>query len=127
MNTQHESAQWVDAGPVDAIPSPGARRLPTAHGDIAVVRTGSGAVYAIGDRCPHKGGPLSQGMVFGERVQCPLHGLVVDLASGRAVAPDSGAVAVHPVRVDNGRILVGLTPQSAAAPCDGGCACAQAA
>lgn len=125
--TNNAVAQWLDAGPVDAIPAPGARRLPTAQGNLAIVRTGSGTVYAIGDSCPHKGGPLSQGMVFGERVQCPMHGLVVDLTTGLAVAPDSGAVATYPVRIVDGRILVSLVLQSAAAPCGGGCACAQAA
>ncbi|MFC5303273.1 nitrite reductase (NAD(P)H) small subunit [Azospira restricta] len=127
MTTIRNEMQWIDAGPLEAIPSPGARRLPSAHGDIAVVRTGSGAVYAIDDRCPHKGGPLSQGMVFGERVQCPLHGLVIDLPTGFAVGPDTGAVSTYPVRVADGRILVGLLPQTASAACGGGCACAQAA
>lgn len=127
MNTMNDTALWIDAGPVEAIPSPGARRLPTEHGNIAVVRTGSGEVYAIGDSCPHKGGPLSQGMVFGERVQCPMHGLVIDLKSGFAVAPDTGAVSTYPVRIDGGRILVGLAAQTASAACGGGCACAQAA
>lgn len=124
MNTTVNETQWVDAGPLDAIPRPGARRLPTGAGMLAVVRTGSGAVYAIADACPHRGGPLSQGMVFGERVQCPMHGLVIDLPSGAAVAPDSGAVGTHPVRIEGGRILVGLTPSSAGAPCGGACACA---
>lgn len=127
MNTMNDTALWVDAGPVEAIPSPGARRLPTEHGNIAVVRTGSGEVYAIGDSCPHKGGPLSQGMVFGERVQCPMHGLVIDLKSGFAVGPDTGAVSTYPVRIEAGRILVGLAAQTASAACGGGCACAQAA
>lgn len=127
MNTMNNEALWVDAGPVDAIPSPGARRLPTEQGTIAVVRTGSGTVYAIGDSCPHKGGPLSQGMVFGEKLQCPMHDLVIDLKTGFAVAPDTGAVSTYPVRIENGRIRVGMAPQTAATPCGGGCACAQAA
>jgi len=121
------NATWIDAGPVDAIPSPGARQLRTAQGNIALVRTGSGAVYAIADACPHKGGPLSQGMVFGERVQCPMHGLVIELANGAAVAPDSGAAATYPVRIEGGRIYVGATAASASAGCGGECACAKAA
>jgi nitrite reductase (NADH) small subunit len=127
MNTINNQEKWLDAGPVDAIPCPGARRLHTEHGDIALVRTGSNTVYAIGDKCPHKGGPLSQGMVFGEKLQCPTHGLVVDLMTGVAVAPDTGAVSTYRVRVENGRILISTMPQTAAAPCAGTCACAQAA
>lgn len=121
---------WIDAGLVDAIPSPGARQLRTAQGNIALVRTGSGAIYAIADACPHKGGPLSQGMVFGERVQCPMHGLVIDLASGGAVAPDTGAAATYPVRIEAGRIYVGTTAtsaKSASTGCGSTCACAKAA
>ncbi|MCK6404519.1 MAG: nitrite reductase (NAD(P)H) small subunit [Rhodocyclaceae bacterium] len=127
MNAINEQLQWFDAGPVESIPKPGARRLRTNEGDIAVVRTSSGAVYAIGDKCPHKGGPLSQGMVFGEKVQCPTHGLVVDLVTGIAVSPDTGAVSTYRVRVESGRILICMVPQTAAAPCSGTCACAQAA
>lgn len=122
------TSAWIDAGPVDAIPSPGARQLRTAQGNIAVVRTGSGTVYAIADACPHKGGPLSQGMVFGERVQCPMHGLVIDLASGVAVAPDLGATATYPVRVEAGRIYVNAAAATTASVgCGGECACAKAA
>ncbi|MFZ2855053.1 MAG: nitrite reductase (NAD(P)H) small subunit [Rhodocyclaceae bacterium] len=126
-NTANANTPWIDAGPVDAIPSPGARQLRTAQGNIAVVRTGSGTVYAIADTCPHKGGPLSQGMVFGERVQCPMHGLVIDLLTGSAVAPDTGAAATYPVRIENGRIYVGALAESANVGCGGRCACAEAA
>jgi nitrite reductase (NADH) small subunit len=124
------TSSWIDAGPVDAIPSPGARQLRTAHGNIAVVHTSSGAVYAIADSCPHKGGPLSQGMVFGERVQCPMHGLVIELATGAAVAPDTGAAATYPVRIEAGRIYIDVAaPKTATVSrgCGGECACAKAA
>ncbi|HEY5862859.1 MAG TPA: Rieske 2Fe-2S domain-containing protein, partial [Casimicrobiaceae bacterium] len=61
---------------VDDIPPLGARvwsRPGDAEGDIAVFRTADDRVFAVRDRCPHKGGPLSQGIVFGDRVACPLH------------------------------------------------------
>ncbi len=124
------TSSWIDAGPVDAIPSPGARQLRTPQGNIAVVRTVSGTVYAIADSCPHKGGPLSQGMVFGERVQCPMHGLVIELATGTAVAPDVGVTATYPVQIEGGRIFIDVAaPKTAAVSqgCGGECACAKAA
>lgn len=125
-STSSKTSRWFDAGSVDSIPLMGARQMRTEHGVIAIVRTGSGAVHAIGDACPHRGGPLSQGMVFGEQIQCPMHGLVIDLLSGTAVAPDSGAVPVYPVRIDNDRILVDVAAASAAVACSGNCACAAA-
>ncbi|MCK6412188.1 MAG: nitrite reductase small subunit NirD [Azonexus sp.] len=113
---------WVDAGPIEAIPAPGARQLRTSEGNIALVKTSSGDFHALQDACPHRGGPLSQGMVYGERLQCPMHGLNIDLHSGEAVAPDQGCTRTYPVRVEKGRVFVGL---SAIAEC--GCACAAAA
>jgi nitrite reductase (NADH) small subunit len=85
---------------LEDIPRLGARvvRSP-AHGDIAVFRTSDGRVFALEDRCPHRGGPLSQGIVFGERVACPLHGWTVGLADGCAVAPDRGCAKRFDVKV----------------------------
>jgi nitrite reductase (NADH) small subunit len=79
----------------------------TAWGDIAVFRTGDDAVFAVDDRCPHQAGPLSQGLVHGHRVTCPLHDTEVCLRSGRALeAP--GRVAVHAVKVVEGRVFLAL-------------------
>ncbi len=65
-------------------------------------------ICALDDRCPHKGGPLSQGLIYGKRVACPLHNWQIELESGEAVAPDQGCAHRHPVRVENGRVLLGL-------------------
>lgn len=100
---------WVDAGPTDAIPAPGARQLRTSEGNIALVKTSAGEFHAVQDACPHRGGPLSQGMVYGDRVQCPMHGFNIDLKTGQAIAPDHGCTRTYPVRVENGRIMVGLS------------------
>lgn len=100
---------WKDVGAVADIPAQGARTVETSFGRIAVFRTADGAVYAIEDKCPHLGGPLSQGIVHGARVTCPLHNMVIDLASGGAVAPDEGCVLTLPVRVDRDRILLDFT------------------
>ena len=97
---------WVEIGNVENIPRCGARVVQTPDGDIAVFRTGADEVFALHDRCPHKGGPLSQGIVHGKKVTCPLHSLILELSNGRAVPPDVGSVVTTPVKVDAGRILL---------------------
>lgn len=100
--------KWVVACDIADIPSPGARCVRTPQGNVALFRTGTGELFALEDRCPHRGGPLSQGMVFGGRVACPLHGMVFELESGAAVAPDKGEVQRYPVRREGERVLIGL-------------------
>ena len=73
---------WIDIGSVSDIPRRGARVVKAPGGDIAVFRTGNDEIYALRDRCPHAGGPLSNGIVHDRRVTCPLHGQVIDLGSG---------------------------------------------
>ena len=99
---------WTDVGAVTDIPLRGARRVPTPEGDIAVFRTGDGQVFALRDQCPHKGGPLSQGIVHGHAVACPLHNWNIDLASGEPMGADKGkgCTPVVPLRVEGGRIYL---------------------
>ncbi len=99
---------WAEIGRLDDIPMRGARTVATAFGDIAVFRTGEDRVYAVRDRCPHKGGPLSAGIVHGDKVTCPLHNWVIDLASGEADAPDEGQTACFQVRVQDGAVWLKL-------------------
>ena len=90
---------------VDDIPVLGARRVRRPAGtDVAVFRTADDRVFALLDRCPHKGGPLSQGIVFGEHVACPLHNWAISLVDGEARAPDIGCATRFAVRVDNGEV-----------------------
>ena len=93
---------------LEEIPRLGARRYGAGEGTIAIFRTEDDGVFAVRDQCPHKGGPLSQGIVFGRSVACPLHNWTIDLASGCAAAPDEGCVKRYPVRVVDG--WVELTP-----------------
>ena len=97
---------FVDIGSLDDIPRQGARLVRTAQGCVAVFRTADDRVFALDDRCPHKGGPLSEGIVHGTRVTCPLHNWVFDLATGEAQGADDGRVATHAVTVADGRILI---------------------
>ncbi|MFC5476525.1 nitrite reductase small subunit NirD [Paraherbaspirillum soli] len=76
--------------------------------DVAIFRGGDEQVFALLDRCPHKGGPLSQGMVFGDRVACPLHNWHIQLDSGCAVAPDDGCVRRFSVKVEDGQVYLDM-------------------
>ena len=96
----------IDIGALDDIPRQGARVVKTAAGCVAVFRTAQDQVFALQDRCPHKGGPLSEGIVHGTSVTCPLHALVFSLETGLTQGLDEGAVATYPVRVEAGRILL---------------------
>jgi nitrite reductase (NADH) small subunit len=101
--------RWIDACALDDIPRLGARRLRNAGGaEIAIFRAADDAIFALLDACPHKGGPLSQGIVFGHFVTCPLHNWSIDLASGEALAPDAGCAARFDVMVENGRVFVAI-------------------
>jgi nitrite reductase (NADH) small subunit len=98
--------EWVEIGRIDDIPRCGARTVRTAGLPIAVFRTGEDEIFALADRCPHRGGPLSQGIVFGRSVACPLHDWVIDLDSGQARPPDTGCAPSIPVRVIDRRVFL---------------------
>lgn len=99
---------WIDIGAIGDVPRRGARVVRTGGDDIAVFRTGEDEVFALVNRCPHRGGPLSEGIVSGRSVACPLHNWVIDLASGKAQEPDIGCAPRVPVKVAEGRILLRL-------------------
>lgn len=102
--TLHSTA-WIDIGGLDDIPRRGARVLKSPGGCIAVFRTATDEVYALDDKCPHNGGPLSEGIVHGSHVTCPLHSWVFDLASGLAQGADDGSVRTYRLKLEAGRIL----------------------
>jgi nitrite reductase (NADH) small subunit len=108
------SQGWIDVGSVEDIPRLGSRVVATPEGDVAVFRTGENEIFALRDKCPHKGGPLSQGIVHGKRVTCPLHSWTIELESGDAMAPDVGCTKTIPTRVTDGRVFIRLALQQAA-------------
>jgi nitrite reductase (NADH) small subunit len=110
MTMNARSGLWHPVCRVDELPRLGARRWLGGPEPIAVFRTADDRVFALADRCPHKGGPLSQGIVFGERVACPLHNWTIELGSGEALAPDHGCANAYPVRVEDGVVLVDVAP-----------------
>ncbi len=99
---------WTPIGSIADIPRRGARCVKTPLGRIAVFRTAEDQIFAIEDHCPHKGGPLSQGIVHGASVTCPLHNWVISLETGRAQGADEGAVRTIPVRVEGERLFIAL-------------------
>jgi nitrite reductase (NADH) small subunit len=106
--------KWTRICAIDDIPRLGARVV-RQGGDgpnIAVFRTAADTFFALADRCPHRGGPLSQGIVYGDRVACPLHNTSVELGTGCAVAPDKGEVQRFGVKVEGGAVFVELPLKS---------------
>ena len=97
---------WIRVCRTEEIPPLGARVVKRARGDIAVFRNDADEVFALEDRCPHKGGRLSQGIVYGRTVACPLHNWNIQLADGRAVEPDQGCAARYPVKVEDGEVYL---------------------
>lgn len=109
-----EAGNWIEIVALDDIPRLGSRVIKTDTVDIALFRTAQDQVFAIKDACPHKQGPLSQGIVHGTSVTCPLHNWKIDLASGEALGPDEGCTNVYPVKVENGMVYLGSLEAKAA-------------
>ena len=106
---------WTQICRIEDIPVLGSRRVARAQGlDVAVFRNDTDDVFALLDRCPHKGGPLSQGIVFGERVACPLHNWNIELQTGCALAPDEGCTQKFSVKVEDGTVFLDLLELHAA-------------
>ncbi len=105
---------WVRVCAIDDVPLLGSRVLERGQGDdIALFRPAAERVFALADRCPHKGGPLSQGIVSGDTVTCPLHGWNIALDSGQACAPDVGCARRYPVQLRQGEVWLCLAePES---------------
>lgn len=97
---------WIDVGAIEDIPLRGARLVKTPVGCIAIFRTDTSEIFAASNTCPHKGGPLADGIVHGQSVTCPLHNWVFDLNTGEAQGADDGRIATYPVRLEGGRVLL---------------------
>lgn len=103
------SPSWIDAAALDSLTAQGARRLMVGEVPVAIFKTQDESVFAIIDRCPHKGGPLSEGIVHGHAVACPLHNWSISLETGQALAPDKGCVKTIPVQLVAGRVLLDVS------------------
>jgi nitrite reductase (NADH) small subunit len=100
-------ADWKRICLLEDIPVLGSRRVTRSSGpEVAIFRTADDRVFALLDRCPHKGGPLSQGIVFGDSVACPLHNWTIGLATGEAREPDHGCTARFAVKLTDGEVFL---------------------
>lgn len=97
---------WIDIGAIEDIPLRGARKVTTKQGCVAVFRTDENTVFATSNTCPHKQGPLNEGIVHDQKVTCPLHNWVFDLNTGEAQGADEGRIETYAAKVEGGRILI---------------------
>ena len=101
------SGDWKRICRVDDIIALGSRRVARPGStDVAIFRNSRDQVFALLDRCPHRGGPLSQGIVFGTSVACPLHNWTIGLDDGCAKSPDEGCTPRFTVRVEAGEVFL---------------------
>jgi len=108
MFAMEEKTYWFDVGPVSAVPLRGARTVRTPNREIAVFRTASNDIFALENKCPHKGGPLSEGIVHGRKVACPLHNWIINLEDGEATGADHGCAKKFPVKIERGHIYIDM-------------------
>ncbi|MFM9969855.1 MAG: nitrite reductase small subunit NirD [Burkholderiales bacterium] len=101
-----EAPAWIRVCALNDIPALGARVVKNAPINIAVFRTAADEVFALSDHCPHKGGPLSQGIVHGKQVTCPLHNWNINLADGNAAAPDEGCSKTFQAKCEGGDVYL---------------------
>jgi len=99
---------WIQIGTLDDIPRQGARTINTKRGEIALFRTVDDQFFAVDNRCPHKNGPLAQGIVHGHRVTCPLHAWNINLETGDVVAPDVGCTHRYALKIESGILFIEL-------------------
>lgn len=102
--------RWHTIGPISDIPRRGARCVRNGDMTIAIFRTADDHIYAVEDKCPHRQGPLSQGIVHDGCVTCPLHNWVISLETGEAQGADQGRILTYPVKLDGQMILLSLSP-----------------
>ena len=108
------SNNWTEVVAVEDIPKLGSRVIKTDTINIAIFRTATDEIFAMKDECPHKQGPLSQGIVHGSSVTCPLHNWKIDLASGEALGPDEGCTNVFATKVEGGKVFINIAIAAAA-------------
>jgi len=101
-------SNWIEVGKVEDIPALGARVVQNGDNNIAVFRNANNEIFALNDSCPHKQGQLSQGIVHGQTVTCPLHNWKIDLASGEAQGLDEGCTGHYDTKVEDGVIFINV-------------------
>jgi len=105
---QKKTVKWQPVCKVGEIPRFGGRTVRAGQMEIAIFRLSDDRIRAVDNRCPHKRGPLADGIISADTVICPLHARKISLESGEVMPPDSGCVKTHPVKVEEGQILLQL-------------------
>lgn len=101
--------RWIEIGTINDIPRQGSRTISRKAGpDIGIFRTLDDRIFALENRCPHKDGPLSQGIVHGNAVTCPLHNWRISLETGEALGEDKGCTPTIGVRIVGDVISINL-------------------
>ncbi len=101
-------SEWIKIAPLDDVPKSGSRVVKNGTVDIAIFRTDDDRVFALHDKCPHKGGPLSQGIMYGDKIACPLHSWKISMVDGNAEEPDEGHTACFNIKVEDNHIYLEL-------------------
>ena len=101
-------ANWIEVGTIEDIPSLGSRVIEGPEGDIAIFRNSKDEIFALRDSCPHKQGPLSQGIVHDKTVTCPLHNWKIELDTGNVKAPDEGCAGKYDIKTEANKIFISL-------------------
>ncbi len=101
-------SNWVRVAPLEEIPKLGARVVRSKAIDIGVFRLEDDRIYAVNNSCPHKGGPLSEGIVYGDKIACPLHGWKINLVDGKAEEPDVGKTTCFNTKIEDGIVYLEL-------------------
>ena len=101
-------SNWQEITTLDSIPVLGSRVVETSTTNIAIFRSKDDTVFAIKDECPHKQGPLSQGIMHGDSVTCPLHNWKISLVSGEALGADEGCTNTYESKVEDGKVFLNL-------------------
>lgn len=103
-----EEASWVALGAVEQIGLGQGRCFRIGALQLAIFRLRSGEVYALDAACPHRGGPLADGLIGGQTVICPLHGYRFSLSDGRSLDGEFNTNS-YPVEIRDGGLYVKLS------------------
>ncbi len=108
MSDTIHTTLWIKLCTVDAVPLRGGRLIRAGKKNIALFRLTNGSIRAIDSRCPHKQGPLAEGIISNDTIICPLHAQKIDLTSGKVLAPDTGCVTTYPIKIDDNEVFIDL-------------------
>ncbi|MFW7381538.1 MAG: nitrite reductase small subunit NirD [Oligoflexus sp.] len=105
---REDKKNWYLIGTIHDIPRQGAQLLQFGDRQLGIFRTYQDEFYAINAQCPHAGGPLTEGLIHGHYVSCPLHDWTINLKTGICQAPDEGQVSCYPLLIDGEDIWIAL-------------------